>query len=196
MRWWFILFFPWTSSCLYVGGINHAPSGTISLNETQSALAKWGHAVLAANAVDTDGDEISYAWRVTLSSSEDGINYALLKLGGAPKDTSGYGSGAAPILGTGPELALSLLPLRGTYQAEVRVFDSWGASSTLHTSFKVENKAPMISPNRVRIERDPQASEDRVFCVGPVFRREVSPRRPSHAVDLANLVRRLVRRRV
>jgi hypothetical protein len=148
------------AGCLYIGSLNHAPEGTITIDEKKSALVKWGEAKLSAVVEDKDGDQIGYQWRVIVESQEDGGIYSLDRPDGAPAGDPhvSYNQDPPNPIGTAKDLTLLRLPFRGTYHVRLQVSDTSGAMKQLETTFEVKNQAPTIQ--KLRIELDPNAKQD------------------------------------
>jgi hypothetical protein len=145
--------------CLYVGGVNHPPEGTVELVNSTVLPVKGATQTLKAIATDPDDDSLQYVWRVQVLAQEDGRTYRLTKAAAPDNYKLASDAGDEAKVAT-TEIATFQLPLRGTYTATVTISDSLGAQSQASKTFEVKNQAPVVP--EIRIDKDDRATSDRV----------------------------------
>lgn len=138
---WVVLALP--AGCLYVGGQNRKPQGSIAIEHSSARLEKYGSVTLLAKASDPDEDTLSYQWRVQVTDTS-GVTYGLTDASG-PAPEGGYRNykrGTSVVIGTSSELTLNRLPLRGSYAVTLSIRDDGGAEHLAQRTFAVNNVAP------------------------------------------------------
>lgn len=169
--------------CLYIGGINHEPTGEIQIEQSSARLELGGSVTLKASSEDPDGDQLSYGWSVSLTDL-DGKTFELTKLTGS-SNVREIAAGAQPgVMWTEKDLTLTNLPKRGKYDVLLTIRDEHGALRTAQTSFEVKNQPPDMI--QVKLEVDPDYREtDKVPDIGFSTGKD---RHPGHAHYLAWLL--------
>lgn len=153
------------AGCLYLGGINHAPQASITIESTSDRREKGGSVTLKAWVCDkcdldeikdgNDTDPLILEWRGQYKAPGGEFRCLTDRIGGdAPKNSSQ----ACPILHSGDrisglDLTLDKLPERGTYTVELRVADELGADVRKNLDFPVENSAPQGISLKVSAEK-------------------------------------------
>jgi hypothetical protein len=169
--------------CLYVGGINHEPSGEIQIEQSSARLELGGSVTLKASSDDPDGDQLSFGWSVGLTDL-DGRTLELTQSTG-PSNVREIAAGAQPaVMWTEQDLTLTDLPGRGTYDVLLTIRDEHGALRTAHTSFEVKNQPPEMVEVKLEVDPDYKVTDsvpDTGFSTG-------TDRYPGHAHYLAWLL--------
>jgi len=152
------------AGCLYLGGINHAPQASITIESSSDRLEKGGSVTLKAwvckkcdlNEIEdgNDNDPLILEWRGQYKTLGGEFRCLTDRIGAdAPKSSQG-----CPILHSGDRfsgLALTLnnLPERGTYTVELRVADELGADVRKNLDFPVKNSVPQGISIKVAAEK-------------------------------------------
>lgn len=130
-----------TASCLYLGGVNHAPEGELGLITPLDAVARGQWVQLAVKSRDPDGERLERAWTVSLQQEGGAARCALQNVDGLCTDD------AAVVLSREDTLRFFLpLDFAGSYRAEVRctLTDPQGASYVAEHSLLVTNGVPEV----------------------------------------------------
>ncbi len=154
--------------CIYVGGRNHAPSGAVTIvSPDVTSPQRCGTVILQAEASDPDADPLTFAWRVSVESTEaEAPGSRELTAADGPYPCPGHDlstvvpAGQGRLVGSADQLTLSRLPARGLYTVLLTISDPLGAVATASTSFEVVNQKPQITT--LRIDPDPEVKTDRI----------------------------------
>ena len=130
--------------CLYIGGINHDPDGTVTIEQSSALLEVDGSVTVRAQVSDPDeGDNLSYEWRVEVADPQGKVWVVTRASGGTcPGSHEERSKMAAPVIGEGTSLTIKPLCKRGTYTVRLRFADDRGAPHDRQVSFEVKNSAP------------------------------------------------------
>lgn len=146
--------------CLYLEEMNHAPRGTIEIEQSSARLVKLGSAIFIARAEDPDADNLLYQWQVQVKKLTDGKLCYLSQRTGPTNCKDNESAMAWSAEGQdGRRLVLDTLPHRGDYQVTLKISDELGARVKLQHAFKVANEAPQI---KLLVGGDPAHPGDRV----------------------------------